>query len=242
MCQIKRVRIETAGPYVDVVVYPIAKERPSRAERTVAAKCTSDLRQKMNDRTSANKFRRLIAANFKPSDYVVTLTYSNETLPATPELARDKRLKPCINQLRQHFKELPVDPLKYMYVTEGLHGDRRLHHHIIIPNIPNIKETVRDCWPHGHVDFETISSRGYEVWASYLTKEPRKTGRRRVGDRAWTPSIGLRKPEVVTYDVLDDYRYEPPFGVVITHNEDIQTEWFRCQFISYYKPDYLLEN
>lgn len=196
----------------------------------------------MNDRTSANKFRRLIAANFKPSDYVVTLTYNDEALPATPELARDKKLKPYIGRLRQYVKSASEDPLKYMYVTEGLHGDQRLHHHIIVPNIAGAKAVMKKCWPHGHVNFETISSRGYEVWASYLTKEPRKTGRRHVGDRAWTPSIGLKKPEVVTYDVLDDYRYEPPLGVVITHNEDVQTEWFRCQFISYFKPDYLSEN
>lgn len=196
----------------------------------------------MNDRTAQAKFRRLIASNFSPRDYVVTLTYDDVSLPATPEKARDRFLKPCINKLRQAFRDLGEDPLKYMYVTEGLHGDKRLHHHIIIPDVPNIRKTVRERWPCGHVDFERISSRGYEVWAQYLTKEPRKTGRRRVGDRMWTPSLGLKKPEVTTYEVADDFHFEPPTGVVITHNEDWQTEWFRCQYVSYYKPEYLTEN
>lgn len=226
---------------MDVIVYPISKGRPDRLERGVAARCTSDLRQKMNDRTAAHKFRRLIAANFRPADYVVTLTYSDETLPATPEQARDRSLKPCIGKIRREFRELGEDPLRYMYVTEGLHGDQRLHHHIIIPNIPDIKEIVKRYWTYGHVGFEKISSRGYEVWASYLTKEPRKTGRRHVGDRAWTPSLGLKKPEIITYEVADDYKYEPPPGVVITHNEDVQTEWFRCQYVSYFKPEYMTE-
>lgn len=208
----------------------------------MARSCTSDLRQKLNDRTAASKFRRLIAANFKPRDWVVTLTYSDDSLPATPEKARARYLKPCINKLRQAFRDLGENPLKYMYVTEGLHGDKRLHHHIIVPDIPEIKNVIRDQWPFGHVNFESISSRGYETWASYLTKEPRKTGRRHVGDRMWTPSLGLKKPDVITYEVPDDFRYEPPAGVVITHNEDWQTEWFQCQYLSYYKPGYLTEN
>lgn len=238
----KVVRIEEAGPYVDVVVYPISKGRSDRRERGAARSCTSDLRQKLNNKTAASKFRRLIATNFKPSDYVVSLTYSDALLPQTPEKARDGYLKPCINRLRHVFRDLGEDPLKYMYVTEGLHGDKRLHHHMIVPDVPDIREIIRALWPYGHVGFERISSRGYDTWASYLTKEPRKTGRRRVGDRMWTPSLGLKKPEVVTYEVADDFRYEPPAGVVITHNEDWQTEWFFCQYVSYYKPDYLTES
>lgn len=140
----KQVRIEEAGPYVDVIVYPISKGRADRHERGEAVRCSSDLRQKMNDRTAAQTFRRLIAVNFKPSDFVVTLTYSDALLPATPELAREKCLKPFLRRLRADLLELGEDGLKYMYVTEGLHGDKRLHHHIILPNIPDMKELVKD--------------------------------------------------------------------------------------------------
>lgn len=234
----KQVRIEEAGPYVDVIVYPISKGRLDRMERTSATRCTSDLRQKMNDRTAAQKFRRLIAANFLPNDFVVTLTYSDDALPPTPELARDRCLKPFIRKLRADLREVGTE-LKYMYVTEGLHGDKRLHHHIVLSNTQLLKKCVRKNWKQGHVGFEKISSRGYDVWGSYLTKEPRKTGRRRVGDRMWTPSLNLTKPTVTTYEVEDDFRYEPPAGVVIRHNEDWQTEWFCCQYLSYFKPDYI---
>lgn len=234
--------MEEAGPYVDVIVYPISKGRNDKRERGAARSCTTDLRQKLNDRTASAKFRRLIAANFGPRDWVVTLTYSDAVLPSTPERARDGYLKPCVNKLRQAFRDLGGPPLKYMYVTEGLHGDKRLHHHIILPDTAGIKALVKQCWTNGYVNFERISSRGYETWASYLTKEPRKTGRRRVGDRMWTPSLGLNKPEVITYEVPDDFRFEPPPGVHIARNEDLQTEWFCCQYVSYYKPDYLTEN
>lgn len=226
---------------MDVIVYPISKGRIDRMERTSAAHCTSDLRQKMNDRSAAQKFRRLIAANFSPKDYVVTLTYSDSSLPSTPEAARDRCLKPFIRKLRADLREVGTD-LKYMYVTEGLHGDKRLHHHIIVPDSPDLKQIVRKRWAEGHVDYERIASRGYDVWGSYLTKEPRKTGRRRVGDRMWTPSLNLTKPTVITYEVEDDFRFEPPAGVIVKHNEDWQTEWFCCQYLSYYKPDYLSES
>lgn len=226
---------------MDVIVYPISKGRLDKIERTSATQCTSDLRQKMNDRTSAQKFRRLIAANFSPRDYVVTLTYSDNFLPSTPEAARDRYLKPFIRKLRADLRENGMD-LKYMYVTEGLHGDKRLHHHIIVPDYPDLKKIIRQRWAEGHVDYERISSRGYDVWAGYLTKEPRKTGRRRVGDRMWTPSLNLTKPTVIAYEVDDDFRFEPPAGAIVKHNEDWQTEWFCCQYLSYYRPDYLVEN
>lgn len=230
-----------AGPYVDVIVHPLSKGRIARCERMAAVKCTSDLQQKMNDRSAAYKFRRLIACNFSPADYVVTLTFSDKTLPATPELARDRYLKPFIRNIRADQKSIGLD-LKYMYVTEGLHGDKRLHHHIIVPSSGGIREAIKEHWPHGHVGFERISSKGYDAWAGYLTKEPRKTGRRRVGDRMWTPSLNLIKPTVTTFDVEDDYRYEPPAGVVIKNNENITNEWFSCQYVSYFKPDYLFKN
>lgn len=229
---------------MDVIVYPISKGRVNRQERAAAVRCTSECRQKLNDRTSAQKFRRLLIANFEPNDYVVTLTYADATLPATPEQARDQHLKPFIRRIRSDFRSQHMDALKYMYVTEGLHGDQRLHHHIVLPNMPNLKAIVRSQWQRNglNVDFEKIAARGYDVWASYLTKEPRKTGRRHVGDRMWTPSVGLTKPKVTTYEVEDDnYRFEPPPGVIIEHNEDVRNEWFTCQYISYRLPRYMLD-
>lgn len=239
----KKLKIEIAGPYVDVIVYPISKGRENPAERKRAGRCSSELRQKANDRTSIAKFRRLMAQNFSPRDLVVTLTYSDAALPATPERARDKHLKPFIKKLRDVFREADRE-LKYMYVTEGLHGDHRLHHHIIVPDLPDLRPIVRNLWAANgtNVDFEPIWSRGYDIWAGYLTKEPRKTGRHRAGARMWTPSRNLLKPEVITETVADDYIYEPPSGVVIDLNETIQTEWWTCQYISYRVPSYLAKN
>lgn len=56
-----------------------------------------------------------------------------------------------------------------------MHGDKRLHHHMIIPGSPGLQESIQKEWFAGYVDFARIGSRGYEEWARYLTKEPRKT-------------------------------------------------------------------
>lgn len=235
MTGIKIVRIEKAGPYVDVVVYPLAKGRGDRSERTAARKCSSDLRQKANDRSAQARLKRLIACNFSPQDWVLTLTYNDQWLPQTPEQARDRYLKPFIKRLRRELSYQDA-AVKYIYVIEGLHGDKRLHHHIIIPDHPELRAIVQDQWTFGYSNFERIAARGYDGWARYLTKEPRKTGRRYVGERMWTPSLGLKQPEVVTYEVPDKYKYEPPPGVVVTDNEHWQTTWWSCQYVSYYEP------
>lgn len=223
---------------MDVVVYPIAKGRTNKRERGAARRCASDLRQKANDRTAMMRLKRLIACNFTPQDWVVTLTYSDKTLPATPEQARDQHLKPFIKRLRLALRNVPGAEVKYIYVIEGLHGDKRLHHHIIMPELPDLRDTLQQTWTAGYYGMERIGSRGYDVWARYLTKEPRKTGRRYVGERMWTPSVGLKKPEVETYEVPDGYRYQPPPGVIITNNEDWQTEWWCCQYVSYIEPEH----
>lgn len=226
---------------MDVIVYPLAKGRTDRRERGAVRSCATDLRQRMNNRTALARLKRLLACNFQTEDDVVTLTYDTEHLPRSPEYARDNLLQPFIRRLRKAFQALPGTEFKYIYVIEGLHGDKRLHHHMIIPSIPGGRELVKEEWKYGYTEFNRIREKGYEGWARYLTKEPRKTGRRYVGDRMWTPSLGLKKPELEVYEVPDSYYYEPPPGSIITNNEDWQTEWFQCQYISYLDPDRMEE-
>lgn len=225
------------------MVYPISSGRPDRRERVAAQKATREIRQWKNDLTAAERFKRILATNFTPRDVIATLTYSDEALPATAEIANKKKLKPFIRRLRSEYGELG-ELFKYAYVTEGYHGDRRLHHHIVLPKIAELEEIVKRLWSkNGEIqDFRPIGRKGYRGWAMYLTKEPRKTGRQYVGQRMWTPSLNLQKPEVTTYEMPDGYEYEPPPGVVILDNRSLDWEWFKGQYISYFVPDYLGKN
>jgi len=217
------------------VIYPISASRQDDQPRGSAENPTGDFRQRVNDRKAAQKFKRLIACNFSPGDKVATLTYRDDTLPSTADEARTRRIRPFMGKLRKACRELCNGPLRYFYVTEGRHGDHRLHHHMIVANDPVLLDQIEHLWKYGFVSFESIVSRGYDNWARYLTKEPRKTGRQRVGDRAWTPSLGLKKPEAVTFDVQDDWEYELPPNVFVEHNDTAKNEWYCCRYISYRK-------
>ena len=233
----KRLTMMTAGPYTEVTVCPVLSGQERPHERAVIRKCCSQAMQCINDRKAARRFKLLLAANFGPHDYVVTLTYSDAALPATPELARKKKLKPFINHLRDEFKKRGYPTLKYMYVTEGLHGDHRIHHHLILPNVPDLFQIVRRLWQkNGTVAFDRIGADAYDGWASYLTKEPRDKGRRRLGDRMWIPSMKLEKPTIETFEVENDFVFVPPHGADIRNDNTIRYETGWYQYVSYMMP------
>lgn len=232
---LKRVRIEDTGRGADVIIYPVPKGLRDPAARSAAKQCTDTVRQRMNDRTALQKFRRVLMCNFAPGDLVVGLTYRDDALPVTADKAVRQKLKPFFKALRQELRTAGAEELRYVYVTEGLHGEQRLHHHLVIPFMPGVQELVRRCWERNGdvVWFNRIFDRGYDGWARYLSKEPRKTGRARVGQRMWTPSLGLKQPTVTIFDVTDDYEYELPPNAYVERNETYQTEWFTCRYISW---------
>lgn len=233
----KRLTILTAGNYTEVTVCPVLSGVESPHERAVIRKCCSEAQQCMNDRKAVRRFKLLMAANFSPGDYVATLTYSDLALPATPDLAKKKHLKPFIRRLRKEFQKRGFANLKYMHVTEGLHGDHRIHHHIILPGVPDLFDLVRRSWSrNGNVSFDRIGVDAYDAWSSYLTKEPRDKGRFRLGDRMWIPSMNLTKPTVKTYDVENDFVFIPPDGTQVRSNNTIRYEMGWYQYVSYMTP------
>ena len=233
----KKVKIEQAGRLVDVVVYPVSRGRSTKAKRSPAENPSRSARQTLNDLAAARRFRLLLACNFSDADIVATLTYSDKFLPINAGQANKLYLVPFINKLRPFMRSIGYE-LKYMYVTEGLHGDHRLHHHIVLPGLNGVRSIVRDLWFAGeNVHFKCLGSGGIDAWAGYLTKEPRKTGRADRGDRMWTPSLYLRKPVVTEFKVDDDfYEFAPPSGAVVVFNETIRNDWFMAQYVSYRLP------
>ena len=110
-------------------------------------------------------------------------------------------------QLRESRKAFGR-PYKYVYTTEGRHGDKRLHHHIILNHYPGETEVLRKLWPDGDINWEPVGKLGFVGLAKYLTKEPMQHGREYVGDRLWTPSRNLEKPRITVEKVPDNYRGE----------------------------------
>lgn len=180
----------------------------SRGERRLAS---SLIRERQNDIASWLKLELLLYANFSPDDWFVTLTYRNEDLPPNWRAAK-KNPPACLRVIRETRRPAGL-PCGYVYVHEALHGDQRPHHHMVIHAADGDRSLIEAAWRFGTVDIVTIEDfGGYQKLAAYITKEPREKGKPRPGERMWTPSKGLIRPDRIEEIVEDDYQYEPPFG------------------------------
>lgn len=182
----------------------------------------------MNLKNSWRQCELMIAANFGTGDYVLTLTYDDEHLPASKAEA-DKLYQKFVRKLRG-VRRRRGQELRYIYATEGFHGqmpngcfmddseweDHRLHHHIVLNGCQdNDLEEIRSLWPYGvYVRLERLDIHYYEELAKYLTKEAREFGRAKVGERAWKGSRNLVSFVVEYDDVKDNMSLVAPEGAV----------------------------
>lgn len=231
----KRMKIETAGRLVRCMIYRAALPSDAEGVRKEKVKCSSAARRAMNLRLSWQKLEVLLAENFELTDLVVTLTYRDSCLPFSKAQA-ETRLKRFIRQLRAS-RRLRGDVILYVYCTEGRHGDHRLHHHIVLNATDADYEEIRALWAENgdNVDFDTIAKKGYDGWAQYLTKEPRREGSR-VGERTWVPCMGLRRPVAVSENCSDDEELTVPEGAVVLERSSKQNEYGEYVYLKYLLP------
>lgn len=206
---------------------------PRRRGRAPKSLPQTLVREKLNIRHAYERLAFLIAANFKYSDWMVSLSYDDEHLPPNTYAAQ-KRMVAFNRQLRESRKAFGR-PYRYIYVTEGRHGDERLHHHLILNRYPGDGEVLRKLWPYGNIDWEPLGKLGFVGMAKYLTKEPMRNGREYVGDRLWTPSRNLEKPKISVEQVPDNTRPVPPKEAF-----DVVPDARSNHFGSYYYVDYKL--
>lgn len=232
----KRRKVIHAGRLVLACAYTMIYPNDPAHVRREKSKCSSAARQRMNLRRSAQKLELLLAANFSTSDLVITLTYADEHLPETHEAA-NKLLKKYLRQLRA-YRRAHGGELKYIYVTEGLHGDKRIHHHLIISGTERDLETLQSLWRYGEINLERIDARfnGHAALAQYLTKEPRNGDRSLNGKRCWTPSLNLEKPIVENDLIPDDLTLSVPPGATVLDNENQRNEFGEFVYIKYLLP------
>lgn len=199
-----------AGNRVRAIELASAPARPcTRAARQFE---TSLVQEAVNIKTACMRLEFLLYANFALTDWFVTLTYDDWHLPPGFDAAR-KNQPAYFRKLRAHRRATGL-PFDYVYVMEGLHGEHRVHHHFVTKRAPgDTRQLFADLWQKGYVDIQTIGEfGGYRAVARYMTKEPRKTGKLRVGARMWTPSKGLIQPERNDIELAPGEHYQPPTG------------------------------
>ena len=226
-----------AGSLWMAVQYTAIHGNNQTTRREMKSQISSPARESLNAKLSWQKLMLTLAANYKPTDLVVGLDYRPDALPVRREDA-NKRLSNFIRALRAYRKEKGQD-LVYVRVTEGYHSGGRLHHHLIINATGDDYAIVRKLWAKNAdtVDFEQFGQDGPERWGKYLTKEPREKGRRYVGDRTWSSSIGMKKPEVL-YELVDSRdELQPPPGAFVVDRTSCENCYGRFAHIMAVLPE-----
>lgn len=222
-----------AGRVVYDVVYTVASPRDPQEIRREKKKISSAAQARTNCNTATRKLELLMAANFEPSDLVVTFTYDPEHLPDSYP-AGQKLWSKFIRQLRK-YRAARGQKLAYIYVNEGKHGDHRLHHHLIINATQDDLDTMRSLWIYGEqIDLSYIRQRGYEGWARYLSKERREASLN--GKRMYTASRNLKKPEVEYAWVDDATTIEAPPGAMDVIESGDRNAFASYKYVKYTMP------
>lgn len=230
----KRKKVITAGSLVKVVVYTVPQPRDPEHVRATKSRVSSAAQKALNYRTAQGKLEMLLAANFGPKDLFVTLTYDDDHLPRTCALAKD-RIKGFIRAFRTERRKHGHD-LKYVYVTEGKHGDKRYHHHLVINAVDDSDlETIISLWTYGAmVEVERFAGHEYIDVARYITKENAEG--KPVGAQMWTRSRNLVKPTVESYFVPEDETITAPPGAYVLEKEERVNEFGGFCYLKYRLP------
>ena len=135
-------------------------------------KPTPEQVKRQNQINKENRIRRLIKANFLPSDLWVTLKYAKGTRKAIGGVKADMRK--FLDRLRRRYKRQD-DMLKFIYRIEiGKRGG--VHIHILVNRTKTGKGAdilITECWPHPGTHFTPIYEQGgYKELADYIAKPP----------------------------------------------------------------------
>lgn len=230
----KRKKVTTAGLLVKAVIYTPPQPRDSEYTRAAKSRMTTAARRAMNVHTAQNKLEMLLAANFGPADLFCTLTYRDGSLPQ--KLAEAKKRIQAFIRVFRFQRRRKGQGLKYVYVTEGRHGDKRYHHHIVINAAgPDDLELVRSLWQHGDVvDVERVAGYEFIEVARYITKEAAED--RPNGAQMWTRSRNLELPKIDSCFVPDDETIQPPPGAHVLEREEKQNEYGGFRYLKYRLP------
>lgn len=224
------------------VVYTVPSAGDSPKQRAQKQKASTAARERLNARTSFQKLERTLADNFDNGDLFVTLTYDDRHLPSDKTRAV-RRVRTFLQKLRA-ARKARGQPLRYIYVTEGCCPGGRLHHHLVINSTGEDLEELRLLWTGGdNIEVRRLTfdrEYTYEDLASYLTKEPREWGHPRVGERTWTPSLGLVRSEPETVEVPDMLTLTaPPEALTVSKEGPIVNgygEWCWIKYLLPYDP------
>lgn len=191
---------------VEITQFPVSDREESTADakgriRWRRAKSTEDKRDE-NARLAVRRLARTINCNLDAQDYLVTLTYSEESYDAlfrgmdqdqAWEAAREELSKIMQKVMRKARRQKMT--VRHIDVTADMDGETgelvRVHHHVLITG--NAMQLLQGVWEHGMVDVEHLYRQSdYTPLAAYLLAQVRHFPNR----NKYNCSLNMEKPEV----------------------------------------------
>lgn len=141
-------------------------------KRQKRKKATPEQIKKQNQANRETRMRRLIKANFQPSDIWATLKYPEGTRKPVHELVKD--LQRFLAAMRREYRQRG-QLLKFVYRMEiGAQGGA--HIHILVNRLdgkPDTDVVMQRFWSHGRVYYTNVYEQGgYKKLANYIVKKP----------------------------------------------------------------------
>lgn len=192
----QRVKVRTdSGAVTELVFYNVSDRADVKKAKPPRPRFKDeDERAAFNLAISKRRHAQIVNANFGPTSYKGTLTFSNEYEVHTFDDARRIRDN-FIRSLRRRFPEARI----MMYMGRGK-STHRIHFHILIDGVP--EDVIRNLWHLGEVielkhlrahntyngvdhgqDYTGLANYYFDHWT------PEQGGRRR-----WKQTANLRKP------------------------------------------------
>lgn len=232
----KTKKIVSAGPLVLEAVYPRGAAHEAAPLRAGKRRLSSEAQKRMNLKYSYQKLELLLAANFVPGDWILTLTYDEAHRPDTRAKANA-----CLKEFRRRLKQLRARtgrPLVMVWATENVFEQGRWHHHAVLNAAGEDFAQLRALWTWGaDVEIRTLRidrEHSYEALARYLCKEARE----RPGLRSWSCTRGCRRPEVESFPVPDDTPLQPPKGATVYEDASERNEYGAWRYVKYLAPNW----
>jgi hypothetical protein len=184
------------GDYLEVSIYPVYFKAKGRGKRS---KPTTEIQQRLNQRHTEGRLRRLLHTNFTPSDLFATLTFDEVNLPASVEDAQ-RLLQNFLRRLKRKYSRLGLDA-KYIYVLEYGQEHNRLHIHLVLTG-GITRADLEKLWGLGLVSADALrfEKDGLATLAKYLAKGGGADDQGRPTWKRWSGSRNLEQPTVIQRD------------------------------------------
>lgn len=233
----EQIKILRAGRVQYMIQYTSLRGGVAKQNRQPKRNISAAVRESMNFRTSKMKLWLILESTFNPSDDLyVSFTYRDADLPKNKDEA-NRRFAYFIRALREARNARAQDTV-YVWVTEGQHGDKRLHHHLLINGTGDDYAMMHDLWKWGdQVEIWPYHCKKHWDHAEYFAKEVREKGRRRVGERMWRASRNIKRP-VITYETAKPGSLlAAPAGSYVVEKDQKDNTFGRFQYVHCILPD-----